>query len=84
MASNTLQKFIGLGVNVTKPKSYKPKPRKPLIENSNAYPVRFKTLGKSRGSMQGVAGWRSNYHRLDEYTRDSGDYLTEYLKSLKH
>jgi len=27
------------------------------------YPVRFRSLGKSTGSKQGVAGWRQQYHR---------------------
>lgn len=75
---------LGEYMGKSRAKAYKVKPRKPLIENPNAYPRRRKPLGVSSGSMQGVAGWRSDYHRLDERTRDSGDYLTEYLESLKH
>jgi len=38
----------------------------PAIPNPNAYPVRHKPLGRSSGSVEGVAGWRSNYYKLDE------------------
>ncbi len=69
---------------MTKPKAYKTKPRKPYIENPNPIPRWRKALGRSSGSMQGVAGWRTEYHRVNDSTRDSGDFLAEYLESLKH
>ncbi len=69
---------------MTKPKAYKKKAKKPIIKHPNEYPTRPKALGKSSGSMQGVAGWRYGHYRLDEHTRQSGDFLDTYLDSLKH
>jgi hypothetical protein len=37
--------------------------RKPIIKQVGTYPVRPRSLGKSKSSEQGVAGWRNNYHR---------------------
>lgn len=38
--------------------------RKPQIQPTpTPYKIRGKSLGKSRGSKQGVAGWRQQYHR---------------------
>ena len=37
---------------------------KPRIKAKvNPYPMRVHSLGKSRGSEQGVAGWRQQFHR---------------------
>lgn len=69
---------------MTKPKHLQKKPRKAVRKDTNEYPIRLKALGKSKGSTQGVAGWRSGYYRLDETARDSGDFLQTYLDSLKH
>ena len=39
---------------------------KPLIDPvPSRYPLRFSALGKTSTSNQGVAGWRTNYHRPD-------------------
>jgi len=38
----------------------------PLIPRTPTYPVRSGPLGRSSGSMEGVAGWRTNYYKLDE------------------
>lgn len=34
-----------------------------IQSTESPYPVRFYSLGKSRGSEQGVGGWRQQYHR---------------------
>lgn len=47
------------------------------------YPRRFTSLGNSKGSTQGVAGWRSGYHRSDLIKLDGKDYTNEYLKYLR-
>lgn len=69
---------------MAKAKAYKTKPRNPLIKHPNEYPIRPRALGKSKGSTQGVAGWRHGYYRQDEHTRDSGDFLSRYLDSLSN
>jgi len=43
--------------------------RKAILRRPDEYPVRRKPLGKSKGSTQGVAGWRSSYYRLSEINR---------------
>lgn len=37
--------------------------RKPILRMPSEYPWRSNALGKSQNSTEGVAGWRSNYHR---------------------
>ena len=34
-----------------------------IAPDKEPYPIRFRSLGKSKGSKQGVAGWRQQYHR---------------------
>lgn len=49
--------------------------RKPLIPSVHEFPTRFKSLGKSSKSEQGVGGWRSNYYRATQTPVNDGvDY----------
>ncbi len=58
--------------------------RKPVIDAVPApYPIRRKPLGQSSGSQEGVAGWRSGFHRPDGVKLDGSDFSGSYLAYLR-
>lgn len=48
-----------------------------------SYPIRKRPLGVTAGGPQGVGGWRSAYHRVEDVKLDGSDFSGSYAAMLR-